>query len=72
MGLHDVGAVAMHLPQSKWGGGGLQVAKLLGEEGAMFGFTHPQACLGDEVAERQRRRQLRLLSVQMRLHLGDQ
>ncbi len=70
--LFDVGTGAAHVPQVERSGGRLQIAQVLGEEGAVFGLAHPQACVGDEVAERQRRRQLRLLSMQMRLHFLDQ
>src|SRR5579864_2741021 len=38
----------------------------------MFLATHPKACLGHEVAERQRRRQAFSLAPQDRLHLPQQ
>ncbi len=47
------------------------IGQHLGEERTVLFFAHAQAGLGDEVAERQWRGQVLLLSVQMRLHFLD-
>ncbi|OEZ49454.1 hypothetical protein DUGA6_62850 [Duganella sp. HH105] len=70
--LDNARAVALHVEQAEWCGRFIHVGQHRAEVGFVLGLAHAQACLSNEITERQRRWQFVRAALQQHTHFRDQ